>query len=82
MTRRQRIEWAPGVREELLARVGREHAAARDAETRFKIRVYLAVEQGLTTREVADALGISQTAASKYRMQGEAAHRERPTAEG
>ncbi|MFI0233130.1 hypothetical protein [Streptomyces sp. NPDC017086] len=49
---------------------------ARAAETAFKIRVYLAVEQGLTTQQVADDLGISQAAASKYRIQGEALHEE------
>lgn len=81
MSGRQRVEWAPDVREDLLAGVGRDHVAALEAETRFKIRVYLAVKQGLTTREVAEALGISQTAVSKYRMQGEAAYRDQPTAE-
>jgi DNA-binding CsgD family transcriptional regulator len=53
------------------------HEAARAAETAFKIRVYIAVEQGLTTSELSEDLGISQSSVSKYRMQGEAAYRER-----
>ncbi|REE60444.1 regulatory ArsR family protein [Streptomyces sp. 3212.3] len=39
--------------------------------------MYLAIEQGLTTYELAEELGISQPAVSKYRIQGEAAFRER-----
>jgi DNA-binding NarL/FixJ family response regulator len=53
------------------------YEAARTAETAFKIRVYIAVEQGLTTSEVAEDLDLSQQTVSRYRMQGEAAYRER-----
>jgi transposase-like protein len=41
------------------------------AEESFKIRVHLATEQGLTTQQIADGLGCSQAAASKWRIQGE-----------
>ncbi|MGW0088258.1 hypothetical protein ACWDWS_04485 [Streptomyces sp. NPDC003328] len=47
------------------------------SKEQFKVRVYLAVEQGVTTRDIASRLGISQAAVSKYRIQGEAAFRER-----
>ncbi|MDL5205109.1 hypothetical protein [Streptomyces sp. ALI-76-A] len=81
MTARKRIDWPPHVREALHADVRLSYEAAQDADTRFKIRVYLAVEQGLTTAEVAEGLGVSQSVVSKYRMQGEAAYRERLAAE-
>jgi DNA-binding CsgD family transcriptional regulator len=68
------------VRELLVEELRQSHAAAQAAETAFKMRVYLAVEQGATTQEIADELGISQTSASKYRMQGEALHRKQQAA--
>jgi DNA-binding NarL/FixJ family response regulator len=53
------------------------YEAAAAAETAFKIRVYVAVEQGVTTQEIADELGVSQSVVSKYRIQGEALYRKR-----
>jgi hypothetical protein len=81
VTGRVRVDWPPHVREAIghELRLARETAYAADVA--FKIRVYLAVEQGLTTQQVADELGISQAAASKYRIQGEALHRGRQAAE-
>lgn len=77
MTGRRRVHWPLPVCEGLLASLSEEHASAREAKTRFKVRVYLAVEQGLTTQDVAATLGISQASASRYRIQGEAVYRER-----
>lgn len=68
---------SPHVRGLLGEELRMAHEAARAADIAFKIRVYVAVEQGLTTRQVAEELGISQGGASKYRIQGEAAYRAR-----
>lgn len=81
MTGRKRGAMPPQVRELLVQQLRQSHETARAAETAFKIRIYLAVEQGATTQEIADTLGISQTSASKYRMQGEALHREQQAPE-
>jgi len=77
VTYRKRVEPTPAVREALGEELRRSHEAARAAEEAFKIRVYLGVLQGVTTQEIADRLGISQSSASKYRMQGERLHQER-----
>lgn len=77
MTGRKRVDWPPHVRVLLGEDLRLSYEAARTAETAFKIRVYIAVEQGLTTSEVAEDLDLSQQTVSRYRMQGEAAYRER-----
>lgn len=71
MTKR-RVDWPPHIREMVLGDLLLSHEAAKAAEDAFKIRVYMAVEQGVTTQQVADRLGISQSGASVYRRQGEA----------
>ncbi|MBW8703743.1 hypothetical protein MBT84_29530 [Streptomyces sp. MBT84] len=73
MSGRRRVDWPAHVREAIGAELRFSHEAAQAAEVSFKIRVYLAVEQGLTTYELAEELGISQPAVSKDRIQGEAA---------
>lgn len=73
MSARKRVDWPPHMREMLGEDLRLSYEAAQAAETAFKIRIYIAVEQGVTTQEIADALGISQTSVSKYRIQGEAA---------
>lgn len=81
MAYRRKFDWPPEVREALLDDVQLWHAAALEAETRLKIRIYLAVEQGLTTREIAVRLGISQQMVSRYRIEGEAAQQARSAPE-
>ncbi|MBX9392247.1 hypothetical protein K4749_01200 [Streptomyces sp. TRM72054] len=81
MTYRKRMEWPPHVRQMLGEELRLAHEAARAAEAAFKIRMYVAVEQGVTTQQIADKLGISQATASKYRIQGEALYQERAAAE-
>lgn len=81
VTAGKRVDWPPHVRALLGQDLHLSHEAAQAAEIAFKIRVYVAVEQGLTTAEVAQELGISQSSVSKYRIQGEAAYRERLAAE-
>ncbi|MFD3532010.1 helix-turn-helix domain-containing protein [Streptomyces sp. NPDC058664] len=53
------------------------HREAIDAEEREKIRIALAVDQGLTTSEIATRLGVSQSVVSKWRQQGEEARNRR-----
>ncbi|MFF6966269.1 hypothetical protein ACFY9G_23240 [Streptomyces anthocyanicus] len=77
MTYRKRPDLAPHVKEVLGEELRLSREAVQIAETAFKIRIFVAVEQGMTTQEVADALGLSQAAASKYRIQGEALYSER-----
>ncbi|WP_162794118.1 helix-turn-helix domain-containing protein [Streptomyces paludis] len=48
------------VRTALLENVALTHHAATSADELDKIQIYLALEQGATTREVADRLGVSQ----------------------
>jgi predicted transcriptional regulator len=77
VTGRKRVEWPPHIRALLAEDLRLAHQAAQAAEAAFKIRVYIAVEQGATTQQIADALGIGQSTASKYRIQGEALYQER-----
>lgn len=60
------------VRAAVLADIALTHAAAEKAEETDKIRIYLATEQGLDTYEIAEELGLSQSAVSNYRRQGKA----------
>jgi len=61
------------VRNAVLADVALTYQRAMDADEDAKIRIYLATEQGLDTYELADELSISQTTASKYKIQGKQA---------
>lgn len=58
----------------MLGDVGLSLKQAEDAEERMKIRIYLATEQGLTTRELAEELRIGQTSVSKYAREGKEAY--------
>ncbi|MGW2550675.1 hypothetical protein [Streptomyces sp. NPDC001635] len=73
----KRVDWPPRVRAMLAEELRQSFREAQAAKEQFKVRVYLAVEQGVTTRDIASRLGISQAAVSKYRIQGEAAFHER-----
>lgn len=76
MSYRKRMDWPPRVRSLLLDNVRRSHEDALAADTALKVRIYITVQQGLTTREIAEHTGLSQTTISKYRIAGEKAHRE------
>jgi DNA-binding NarL/FixJ family response regulator len=80
MSPRRRFDLEPEVRAMLGEELRLSHEAARAAKAALKIRVYIAVKQGLTTQQIADALGVSQSSVSTYRMQGEALYRERQAA--
>lgn len=77
---KRKINLPDHVREAVLGDVALTHQAAIEAEERDKIRIYLAVEQGLTTQELADRLLVSQSVVSKWRRQGEEAYLSREAA--
>jgi transposase-like protein len=68
------------VREAALADVELSHQQAMEADERDKLRIFLAVEQGLSTYEIADRLGVSQQVVSKWRRQGEEVYKQREQA--
>lgn len=80
MAYRKKFEWPPHVREMMGEDLRVSYEAACVAKTAFKIRIYIAVEQGVTTREIAEKLGLSQAAVSRYRIDGEAAFAARQAA--
>lgn len=80
MPPKKRITLSESVREALINDVALTHQAAIEADERDKIRIYLAVEQGLTTGELAEGMGVSQSAVSNWRRQGEEAFKRREEA--
>jgi DNA-directed RNA polymerase specialized sigma24 family protein len=68
------------VREAVLSDVELSHEVAVQADENDKIRIYLAVEQGITTQEIGHRLGAAQTTVSRWRRQGEEAYRRREQA--
>ncbi|GHD70255.1 hypothetical protein GCM10010317_077180 [Streptomyces mirabilis] len=80
MAYRKKFDWPQPARDALLEGVRLEHAAAREAKTRLKIRIYIAVKQGLTTQAIATKLDISQSLVSQHRIEGEAAYKARRAA--
>jgi transposase len=49
------------------------HEQALDAEERDKIRIHLALEQGITTRELEEELQVPQQTISRWGRQGKEA---------
>jgi transposase-like protein len=74
------VELPDHVRAAVLADVGLTHQQAITAEENDKVRVYLAVEQGVTTYEICQELGVSQSVVSNWRRQGEEIFRRRESA--
>jgi transposase-like protein len=70
---RKKIELPDHVRSAVLDDLLLVHMETIAAEEREKIRIHLAVEQGLTTAEIASRLEVSQSVVSKWRKQGEEA---------
>jgi DNA invertase Pin-like site-specific DNA recombinase len=89
MPPRKRVDLPEYVREVVLLDVERSYRKSLESNEEAKIRIYLATEQGLTTRELADQLDIGQTSVSKYAREGKEAYelrdqkkRSRRTGEG
>ena len=80
MPPRKKIDLPDHVRDAVVGDVRLSLKQSVDADENFKIRIYLAIEQGLTTREIADELGIGQTSVSKYANQGKEAYERREQA--
>lgn len=77
MPPRRKIVLPDHVREAVLSEIGLSAKVSADAEASFKLRVYLATQQGLTQDEIAQELSVSQAVISKWRNQGEQEARER-----
>lgn len=80
MPPKKKVDLPDHVRAAVLADVELTHQQAVQAEQTDKIRVYLAIEQGLTTYELAERLGVSQSVVSNWRRQGEEAYKRRESA--
>lgn len=73
MPPRKKIDLPDHVRAALLADVALTHQQALDADERDKIRIHLALEQGITTRELEEHLGIPQPTISRWGRLGKEA---------
>jgi transcriptional regulator len=77
---KRKIDLPDHVRAAVLADVHLDYDSAADALERSKIRIHLAIEQGLTTYEIAEDLGVSQAVVSKWSRQGKEAFENRESA--
>lgn len=73
MPPKKRINLPDHVREAVLDDVQLSYREAQSADERYKIRIHLAIVQGMTTYEIADFLGVSQSVVSKWSREGEQA---------
>lgn len=70
MPPKKRITLPDQVRDAVLGDVALSCDIWNRAEEDFKVRVYYAVEQGVSQGEIAERLGASQPVVSKYARQG------------
>jgi DNA-directed RNA polymerase specialized sigma24 family protein len=82
MPPKKKVDLPDHVRSAVLAEVSLDYEAAAAAEERSKVRIYLATEQGLSTYELAERLGVSQAVVSKWSRQGKEAYETRESARG
>ncbi|WP_437071999.1 hypothetical protein [Streptomyces sp. enrichment culture] len=82
MPPKKKVDLPDHVRSAVLAEVSFDYEAAAAAEERSKVRIYLATEQGLSTYELAERLGVSQAVVSKWSRQGKEAFEARESARG
>ncbi|MFF9268643.1 helix-turn-helix domain-containing protein [Streptomyces rochei] len=82
MPPKKKVDLPEHVRAAVLSEVSLDYEAAAAAEERSKIRIFLATEQGLSTYELAERLGVSQAVVSKWSRQGKEAWEARESARG
>lgn len=70
MPPKRKIALPDHVKSALLEELDLVHKAAVQADESDKIRIYLATEQGLTTYEIADQLGVTAQTVSNWRTRG------------
>jgi DNA-directed RNA polymerase specialized sigma24 family protein len=81
MPPRKRIELPDRVRKAVLSEVKLSYLRALEADEESKIRMFLAVEQGLTTYDISERLEVPQQTVSRWCRQGREAW-ERREAQG
>ncbi|WP_141747155.1 hypothetical protein [Streptomyces agglomeratus] len=77
MPPKKKVDLPDHVREAVLEDVALDYKQATEAQERYKIRIYLAIQQGVTTYEIANDLGVSQSVVSKWSREGEQARNRR-----
>lgn len=77
MPPKKRIELPDHVRKAVLADVALTYQQSLESDENAKVRIYLATEQGLDTYEIAGQLGVSQSAVSKWKLQGKEVYHRR-----
>jgi transposase-like protein len=68
---KRKIDLPDHVRDAVLDDVKLSQDISLSATENFKIRIYLAVQQGVSTYEIAERLGVSQSVVSKWSREGE-----------
>jgi hypothetical protein len=79
---RKKIDLPDSVRAALLADVELTYRHSLDADESSKIRIHLAIEQGITTYELEDQLRVSQQTISRWGRQGKEALERREERKG
>lgn len=77
MPPRKKVTLPDHVRAAALAEVKLAHQRYLEADPDFKIRIYLATEQGIRQDEIAEQLNTTQQNVSKWSRQGEQQARDR-----
>lgn len=80
MPPKKKVELPDHVRKAALADVKLSYRLSIEADESAKIRIYLGTEQGLSTYEIAEDLGVSQPVVSKWSRQGREAYERREEA--
>lgn len=71
MPPKKKVNLPDHVREAVLDDVQLSRRVSEESDATYKIRIYLATEQGLTTYEIADSLRLAQQSVSRYARQGQ-----------
>jgi hypothetical protein len=79
---KKRVDLPDHVRTAVLEDVALTYQTALEADENSKIRIHLALEQGVTTRELEEELGVPQQTLSRWGRQGREALTRRREARG